>query len=300
MGQAESEPTYEASFTFSGKMGLAYDQDTGDVVNVLEGMPGKRFGVQPGWKILRVDGVVYSFNHLSQKGSRSGPYRVTFLAKGVADVPQQEAPRPTALTFAESEASIADSDFGLSDKQLEQLLSRHAKDGQAQPGRETDQEADQDGEEAAQDGKEADQGEDQREIVRQGRRAKSALHGTRSPESVTRSGSRVRIISEADAITDSIDSAAAESLSPSTRNEVRAQSRNDHHKIGVPPLWTPGELPPLERPQRLEQYCGCEAVKSRNCSVQSVGDLCAGVDDARKDSQISMQPPPEGAVVMYR
>jgi len=97
MGQAESAPSpgpaeadtviYEVSGMFTGKIGVAFNQDTGDIIAVQDGQ-GKKFGVQVGWIIHCIDGQPFSGVLFRQKNSGTTPYRLTFLKKVIIKAPQ--------------------------------------------------------------------------------------------------------------------------------------------------------------------------------------------------------------------
>jgi len=76
--------TVEVSGSFQGKLGIAFGQDTGDVVEVFDGQ-GKDFGVQAGWRIIRIDGVPFTANLFKRKISGTAPFQVTFLKKLLTD-----------------------------------------------------------------------------------------------------------------------------------------------------------------------------------------------------------------------
>jgi len=80
---------------FVGMIDIAFDQDTGEVVEVFEGQ-GKLFGVQVGWIIQRIDGVPFSCAQFKRKRDRGVPYRLTFLKRNASD---GLGPPGTELTY---------------------------------------------------------------------------------------------------------------------------------------------------------------------------------------------------------
>jgi predicted metalloprotease with PDZ domain len=84
----------KVTIRFDGKLGMKFDQTTGDVLGIIPGGQAEDVGIQVGWSITQIDFQTFSTDLLMQKTRGNVPYKITFTKESSRPAPQLEREAP--------------------------------------------------------------------------------------------------------------------------------------------------------------------------------------------------------------